>query len=42
MREEEVAEVCVGSDMRMLETVFQDGVLFRDMTFDEVRANAKI
>jgi len=42
MREEEVAEVCVGSDMRMLETVFQDGVLFRDMTFDEVRTNAKI
>jgi nicotinamide phosphoribosyltransferase len=42
MREEEVAEVCVGSDMRMLETVFQDGVLFRDMTFAEVRANAKI
>jgi nicotinamide phosphoribosyltransferase len=42
MREEEVAETCVGSDMRMLETVFQNGELFRDMTFDEVRTNAQI
>lgn len=42
MREEDVAKTCVGSDMRMLETVFQNGVLIRDMTFDEVRANAVI
>jgi hypothetical protein len=25
-----------------LEVVFENGVLVRDMTFDEVRANAKI
>jgi nicotinamide phosphoribosyltransferase len=42
MREEEVIEKCVGSDIRMLETVFENGVLMRDMTFDEVRANAAI
>jgi nicotinamide phosphoribosyltransferase len=42
MRAEDVIKVCVGSDMRMLETVFQNGVLIRDMTFDEVRANASL
>ena len=26
----------------VLEVVFENGVLIRDMTFDEVRANAKI
>ena len=42
VRIEEVAELEAQGYEALLETVYDNGVLVRDMTFDEVRENAKI
>ena len=42
VRVEEVAEHIAAGGVPQLETVYDNGVLVRDMAFAEVRANAKL